>query len=190
MSLCESLNLLITTYKNDNIYTFDILKKSKFKLLKKIPNTSISSIDYNHNNSRIACGTFERKIIIILRANPEKNTVPILAHKSTVTNVKFHPISNFLASASFDQTIKLWNLDIADEHPVIFDEHDSWVYSIAFSKDGERLVSGGRDKTVRTFVVNQELLVKDIEAKVNRNFSNSEWNYFIGTDIPFEKTLH
>jgi WD40 repeat protein/energy-coupling factor transporter ATP-binding protein EcfA2 len=190
MSLCESLNLLITACENGDIYTFDILKGTEFKLLKKIPNTSISSIDCNHDGSRIACGTHEGKIIIILRANPEKNTVPIVAHKSSVTNVKFHPISNFLASASFDQTIKLWNLDIADEQPVIFDEHDNWIYSIAFSRNGERLVSGGRDKTVRTFVVNQELLVKEIEAKVNRNFSNSEWNYFIGTDIPYEKTLH
>ena len=188
ISLCEATNILVAACENGEIYTLDLSKGKEFSLLKKIPNVRLTSINCNKDGSRIVCGTSDGNVIIILMDNPEKNTIPIVAHKSSVTNVKFHPVLNFIASASLDGTIKLWNLDIADEQPVIFAEHDSWVWSIAFSENGDRLVSGGKDKTVKTYVVKQDQLVKDIEAKVNRNFTNSEWNYFIGSDIPYEKT--
>jgi hypothetical protein len=51
------------------------------------------------------------------------------------------------------------------------------------------LASGGRDKTVRTYITNQEKLVQLLESKVQRNFTAAEWNNFVGADIPFERTI-
>ena len=34
---------------------------------------------------------------------------------------------------------------------VFLEEHTSWVYSVAFSQDGEQIISGSGDKTIRSW---------------------------------------
>ena len=55
-----------------------------------------------------------------------------------------------MASASYDNTIKLFQEDDGDwENINTLEGHDSTVWSISWSKDGNRLVSGSDDKTIR-----------------------------------------
>jgi WD40 repeat protein len=67
-----------------------------------------------------------------------------------VAALAFSPDGEWLASASFDRTVKLSN----SKTGVIrhsFDLHTGNVECVAFSPDGRRLVSGGEDKTVRVW---------------------------------------
>ncbi len=189
MSICEKRNLLVIGCENGSVYLLDLITASEVKELKKISSSNVAAIDFNANGSKIACGTDDGNIVIIQTDNPGKNEINITAHVSRITNIKFSPASNLIASSSMDASVKLWNLDIADEQPVIFSEHDGWVWAMAFSPDGTMLASGGKDKTVRSYVTNQEKLVKLLESQVNRNLTLTEWNNFIGPDIPYEKTV-
>jgi len=71
-------------------------------------------------------------------------------HSKSVSSVAFSPDGKTLASASYDNTIKVWNLQ--SEKPIAtLAGHSSSVYSVAFSPDGKTLASASYDKTIKVW---------------------------------------
>jgi WD40 repeat protein len=62
--------------------------------------------------------------------------------------VAFSPDGQFLASGSWDTTIKLWEVASGREVRTLTG-HTGWVLSVAFSPDGQFLASGSGDKTIK-----------------------------------------
>ncbi|HBL12148.1 MAG TPA: hypothetical protein DD379_12205 [Cyanobacteria bacterium UBA11162] len=67
-------------------------------------------------------------------------------HTSLVSSVVFSPDGTTLASASFDKTVKLWNLDGELLKTL---NHPNFVSDVRFSPDGKLLASAGYDQIVR-----------------------------------------
>ena len=73
-------------------------------------------------------------------------------HTGAVMSVAFSPDGKTLASASWDNTIKLWDTATGQELRTLTG-HTYWVAAVAFSPDGKTLASGGWDKTVKVWDV-------------------------------------
>ena len=81
--------------------------------------------------------------------------------------------------------MRLWTVNPLSRKPVVLQEHTKWVHALAFSPDGQTLVSGSADRTVRLWKINSERLAEEICTLVSRPFTEEEWVRFVGTDIPF-----
>jgi WD40 repeat protein len=69
-------------------------------------------------------------------------------HSWSVNSVTFSPDGKYLASSSYDKTVKLWWVESQKEVTTL-QGHSSLVFSVAFSPDGKYLASVSEDKTVK-----------------------------------------
>jgi WD40 repeat protein len=69
-------------------------------------------------------------------------------HFNGVVAVAFSPDGHIIASASYDNTVRLWDPSTGASRATL-EGHSDWVYAVAFSPDGQIIASASDDKTVR-----------------------------------------
>ncbi len=82
-------------------------------------------------------------------------------HTDKVFSISFSPDGKILASASADNTIKLWSLD--GKLLRTLTGHTDRVFSVSFSPDGKTIASGSQDQTIKLWGLDGTLL-KSIKA--------------------------
>ncbi|MCB8749556.1 AAA-like domain-containing protein [Planktothrix agardhii] len=81
----------------------------------------------------------------------------LTGHSSSVTGMAFSPGGEYLATASYDNTAKLWNLQ--GEELITFTGHSDGVWAVAFSPGGEFLATASGDKTAKLWNLQGEELI-------------------------------
>lgn len=79
--------------------------------------------------------------------------------QGATSDVKFSPDSQYIAASSWDDgsgdnSIRIWDLSSPSNSPMVLSGHEWRVTSIAFSPDGESIVSGSYDQSVRVWKLN------------------------------------
>lgn len=96
--------------------------------------------------------------------NPLKSNKPICrmtGHQKLVNHVAFSPDGRYIVSASFDNSIKLW--DGRDGKFIsTFRGHVASVYQVAWSSDCRLLVSSSKDTTLKVWDVRTRKLAVDL----------------------------
>jgi WD40 repeat protein len=74
-----------------------------------------------------------------------------------------HPKQPWLATCSADQTVRIYNADTGAQLKQL-DGNSDWVYSVAFSPDGNLIASGAHNGVVKIWNVADGKLVKEFNA--------------------------
>ena len=65
------------------------------------------------------------------------------------TSVAYSPDGDAVASGSFNQTVRLWDVATVGTRLTTLEGHTDSVWDVAYSPDGSTLVSGSFDRTIR-----------------------------------------
>jgi len=149
----------------------------------------ITAIAYSSARKTIAAGINDG-LILEFHVNQLNGAFKNLnQHKSNVTSLAYNADGSQLVSGSLDGLVLLWNCKQTDPDPIPFKEHESWVWSVTFNHKGNEIVSGSKDKSLIKFITDEKTLVQTTVKYVERNFTQQEWLFYIGNDIPYEKTI-
>jgi ribosome assembly protein 4 len=107
--------------------------------------------------------------------DPNSKTTPkplarLLGHQKQVLHVSFSPDGLYIASASFDNSVKLWN---ARDGKFITNlrGHVGAVYMVAWSSDSRLLASASKDTTVKVWDVRTGKLKEDLPGHKDEVFA-------------------
>ncbi|MEG4628214.1 AAA-like domain-containing protein, partial [Microcoleus sp. AR_TQ3_B6] len=80
-----------------------------------------------------------------------------VGHNGSVNSVYFSPTGNAIATASYDGTAKLW--DLQGNCLVTFIGHNNWVTSVSFSPTGDAIATASSDRTAKLWDLEGNCLV-------------------------------
>lgn len=90
----------------------------------------------------------------------------LLGHTSMVNAVAITPDGRFVISASYDNSLKVWELESGQIVRTLAG-HNSIVYCVAVTPDGHCAISGSHDATLRVWDVATGEIIRILEGHVN-----------------------
>ncbi|EAW36886.1 Serine/Threonine protein kinase with WD40 repeats [Lyngbya sp. PCC 8106] len=90
----------------------------------------------------------------------------LTGHSNSVRSVAFSRDSRTLASGSWDNTIKLWDVQTQREIATLTG-HSNGVLSVAFSRDSRTLASGSWDNTIKLWDVQTQRQIATLTGRSN-----------------------
>src|SRR5690554_3200633 len=100
------------------------------------------------NVERLISGSDDFTMFMWEPKQQKKPLTRMTGHVQLINMVCFSPDGMWVASASFDKSIKLWN-GLTGKFVATLRGHVEAVYQVAWSPDSRMLVSGSKDSTLK-----------------------------------------
>jgi len=109
----------------------------------------------------------------------------LVGHLSQVTKLKFD--GKRLYSSSYDGNLLFWMTGDQQIKPIILFQSGSWLTDFVFSNDKNYIWTGEQNGTVTEYLISLPRIAQRLQQNVKRNFTQEEWNYYVGKGIPYKR---
>ncbi|PKU82285.1 notchless protein homolog [Dendrobium catenatum] len=124
----------------------------------------------NNAPERLVSGSDDFTMILWEPASSKQPKARLTGHQQLVNHVYFSPDGQWLASASFDKSVKLWN-GVTGKFIASFRGHVGPVYQISWSADSRLLLSGSKDSTLKVWDIRAQKLKQDLPGHADEVFA-------------------
>ena len=142
----------------------------------------ISAYDNSPREHLTAYGMTDGTIWLI---DGSGKTHKLVGHLSKVTKIRM--IGNRLYSSSYDGKLLFWMTSDMQIKPITLFQSNSWLTDFTFGSHGDYIWTGEQNGTVSEYLISLPKIAQRIRQNVKRNFTQEEWNYYVGKGIPYMK---
>ncbi|MGN0281158.1 MAG: WD40 repeat domain-containing protein [Prevotella sp.] len=139
----------------------------------------VTAYRWSKENNVAAVGTESGDIYIIDEQGYSRGKM--VGHLSRITDIEFS--GSKVYSASYDHSVKLWDITAIQREPVSLNEYSTWVYCL-YMPDTKSLFVGDESGTVSRIVVSPDEMAQQIHLALKRDFTPEEWAYYVGDNVP------
>ena len=175
-----------------NLYLWDVNNNFAASVY-KMPDTRLTAVTFHPNGTQVVVGNERGRIWLTQSGTVVRE---LAGHTSSIEQIKYNHAGTFMATASKDYSIRLWNVNRLNQAPTLLSEHD-WVWSVTFSPDDEQLVAGihsvqettvGKvDQTIHAYPTDVKKMAELLCTYTKRNMSKEEWDTY-ANNLDYEKT--
>jgi WD40 repeat protein len=115
------------------------------------------------------------------------NVRHLIGHRSRISKLKIDGYRIF--SSSYDGTVNLWIATSEKMEPITLVTNNSWVLHFTFDRSKNYLWLSDQNGNLSETLISMPMMVQRIKSKLKRDFTQNEWNYYIGEKIPYESFL-
>jgi len=112
-----------------------------------------------------------------------KNLRKLRGHRSMVSQVEF--VKGYLVTASYDRTLKLWDLNSSKLEPITLNTFGSWLRCFSAGTDNY-VWTGDASGTLTRINVSPTEMARKIQKNLKRELTPQEWNFYVGKGTPYE----
>jgi len=161
-----------------NVYFYDSGDKITKELSMGVKD--VCSFTATPSGDRLAFGT-KSGMVYVMDYPKMKNIRKLRGHRSMVSQVQF--VDGYLITASYDRTLKLWDLNSDKLEPITLNTFDSWVR--CFNAKGDNYVwTGDASGALTRLNISPDAMAQTIRKGLKRDLTQTEWNYYVGKEIP------
>jgi WD40 repeat protein/energy-coupling factor transporter ATP-binding protein EcfA2 len=193
IDLSEDGTKLAGAGTDGNLYIWDIKNNYAATTYNILAGNDILAVAFRPGTQDIVIGDEKGEVRIITGGIVRKI---LSGHTSQIEQIKFSHSGNFMATASKDKTIRLWNMKQLNEQPQVMSDHD-WVWSMAFTPDDNQLIAGihsireninDKDFTIHAWPTKIPAMASELCGLIKRNLTQEEWDNQVGNDLDYELT--
>lgn len=175
-----------------NLYIWDLKNNNAVSSYPIINNRDILSVAFLPDSHGVVLGD-EYGIVRIVDSGIVRRVLS--GHTSQIEQIKFSFSGQFMATASKDGDVRLWNMKELTEQPQVLSDH-TWVWTVAFTPDDKQLMAGlhnkeetieGVNEAIHAWPTQIPMMANELCKKVKQNMSKEDWLTYM-RELPYEST--
>jgi WD40 repeat protein len=206
IALSPDGKMLAGAGNDGSLIVWDISKNYSAKVIYKNPqiiskannkpiNASFTAITFSPDGQTIVAGDIAGKIRMFSLATSSLLRI-LPGHTSSIEEIAFNHKGTFMATASNDKSVRLWNMDEAyiNEQPIELTGHADWVRTAVFSADDQYLLAGVNSnaefprETIRAWPTSVHPMAAQMCSHITRDITVGEWKTYVDRDLAPEST--
>jgi periodic tryptophan protein 2 len=156
--------VVLSASLDGTVRAHDLHRYRNFKTYTSDVPCQFLSMAVDKSGEVVCAGSAEPFRVCVWSVQTGKLTDVLTGHLGPVSDLAFHPVRGSLASASWDGTVKVWDLYKSDSTPETF-ESGADVVCVAFRPDGNQCCSGTIRGLLRFWNVEDGSLVCEIDGQ-------------------------
>ncbi len=142
-------------------------------------------------NGQIALGKMDANTLVV-----SKNPVYLFKqNQSPIVDITFSANGRYLAAASLDGRVTIWDLEISENdptyQPLLLEDHEGWATSVCFTPDEKFLLVGTKNGEVAFWNLDPHVYAEHLCNQLRINYlsprydvmETQDWSRFFGKEI-------
>ncbi|MFO7671728.1 MAG: hypothetical protein R6W31_18865 [Bacteroidales bacterium] len=174
--------------RDGKLLEFSVASPGEVRTIAEFGQNHVRAIVYSPGGQNLVVGLLDGTVQV-LSGPARKRIASLRGPGARVADIAYSPDGRFIAAASHDGNVYLWNTSDWNDPPLVFDENNGFVLAVCFSSDGHHFYSGSVD--FPRFIgrpTESAFMAGEFCSLLSRNLTQEEWRQYFGSEIPYEKT--